>query len=158
MTPPELRDDACDGAVPVSGAAGAASGPGDALRDQVHVALAADLSAPGQARRAVRSTLAQWRLLSLVDVVTLVVSELVTNAVRHGVPPVRLVLSLSSRDLRVDVHDENKIEPAAQQADDAAESGRGLAIVHAVARSSGFEQVADDGKIAYATFDMPPAS
>jgi two-component sensor histidine kinase len=49
----------------------------------------------------------------------LVVSELVTNAIRYGSPPVYVVLRRGSQDLRVDVHDSYPEGPA----EGSAESG-----------------------------------
>lgn len=58
----------------------------------------------GYARDEVRSFLSgRWpdsSLAELVDDVRLVVSELVTNAVRHGVPPVSLDVEADDRDGR----------------------------------------------------------
>lgn len=146
------------GADPAPGAPDAVRSASDAgeTGDEVRVDLPDDLRAPAEARRAVRVALGQWRLPALVDAVSLAVSELVTNAVRHGLPPVRLVLQRRSRDVRVDVHDEGQGEPTRRTAGEAEESGRGLAIVEAVSETSGVEQVDDDGKITYATFEAPP--
>ena len=128
---------------------------GGASEDEVHVVLSDGPLAAGEARQAVRAVLAGWRLQGLLDEVTLVVSELVTNAVRHGLPPVRLVLTRVARELRVDVHDEGAGRPSRRIVPEESESGRGLAIVEAVTRSTGVEQSEDDGKVVYATFDVP---
>src|SRR5215472_5920440 len=40
-------------------------------------------------RNFTRTTLCDWGMSALTDLAELVVSELVTNAVRHGVPPAR---------------------------------------------------------------------
>ena len=123
--------------------------------DLVAVELPADQQAPGQARRAAREVLSSWQLPALVDRVVLVVSELVTNSVRYGRPPVRLVLTRWQRCVRVDVHDAHAAEPILDPAgaDLEAESGRGLLIVTAVADQVGVEQIPGDGKHVYASFD-----
>lgn len=120
----------------------------------VSVELRADQQAPGQARRATREALRQWQLPALVDRVVLVVSELVTNSVRYGRPPLRLVLTRRQRSLRVDVHDAVGAEPDLRDEPAApdAESGRGLLIVTAVADDVGVEQVPGDGKHVFASF------
>ncbi len=128
---------------------------GGAGEDEVQVVLSDGPRAAGEARQAVRAVLAGWRLQGLLDEVTLVVSELVTNAVRHGLPPVRLVLTRVARELRVDVHDDGAGRPSRRIVPEESESGRGLAIVEAVTRSTGVEQSENDGKVVYATFDVP---
>jgi anti-sigma regulatory factor (Ser/Thr protein kinase) len=90
----------------------------------------------------------------------LVVSELVTNAIRYGSPPVYVVLRRGSQDLRVDVHDsypEGPAEGSAEAGDSVSESGRGLAICRAVADEVGRESVPGDGKLVYACFQVAAA-
>lgn len=121
---------------------------------EVSVELPADKQAPGQARRAAREVLSRWQLPALVDRVVLVVSELVTNSVRYGRPPLQLVLAREPRCVRVHVHDAVPVEPQVHDgpADPGAESGRGLLIVDAVADAVGVEQVPGDGKNVFASF------
>lgn len=121
----------------------------------MRVDLASDARAAGQARRKVRQVLTGWQLPSLVDNVVLAVSELVTNAVRYGRPPLFLVLRRDDTRVRLDVHDADPTEPTRQRpaAGPDAESGRGLDIVAALAVSVGCEQVPGDGKIIYASFE-----
>lgn len=128
-----------------------------AAADRVSVEFAAEQGAPGLARRAAAAAVHRWRLPGLTDAVVLAVSELVTNAVRYGLPPVRLVLSRRSHGLLVEVHDEAHDAPPrlTGRIRDGAESGRELGIVRAVASDSGVEQIPGDGKIVYAVFDLP---
>ena len=126
------------------------------LDDTVQVELPKDLTAPGAARARTRGVLTDWRLPHLFDPVALVVSELVANAVRHGRPPVDLLLRRSGRSIRVEIHDEAPVpllRPV--EASPEAESGRGLAIVEEVADDAGLEQIPGDGKVAWAQFDQP---
>ena len=135
---------------------GDAGAPSGDARDCVSVDLRDDAQAPGQARRIARETLGRWQLAVLADRVLLVVSELVTNSVRYGRPPLHLDLRRLRSCVRVDVHDTVPEEPVlhgrAEVADDR-ESGRGLLIVSAVADRVGVEQVPGDGKRVYAAFD-----
>jgi anti-sigma regulatory factor (Ser/Thr protein kinase) len=126
--------------------------------DRVRVPLRDDLRAPAQARRAVRDVLLSWRLPELVDAVVLAVSELVTNALRHGRPPVHLVLHRERACVRLDVHDGRPPVPPSDRrpASDEAESGRGLQIVHALAVDVGCERVPGDGKVVHASFPTGP--
>lgn len=85
--------------------------PEPAGPDRVHVDLDSSAQAPGQARQAVRQALLSWSLPALVDVVVLAASELVTNAVRYGQPPLHLVLHRTAAHVRLDLHDGETAEP-----------------------------------------------
>jgi len=122
----------------------------------VRVPLDQDERAASQARRATRDVLAAWRLPALVDAVVVAVSELVTNAVRHGRPHVQLELERGQHRVGVRVHDDEPTEPEVlhgQTVAAGAESGRGLSIVTTLADEVGVEQVPEDGKVVYAYFD-----
>lgn len=124
--------------------------------DVVRVDLSPGPHAPGVARRATREVLCRWELPSLVDRVVLAVSELVTNSVRYGRPPLRLDLRRLRGCVRVDVHDTVAQEPVLHgraPVDADRESGRGLLIVSALADEVGVEHVPGDGKHVYASFD-----
>ena len=130
--------------------------PADPGASAVRVELASDQRAAGQARSAARQTLIGWRLSGLVDAVVLAASELVTNAVRHGRPPVSMELQRQSNRVRLDVHDGSPTEPPPSEGEtlQGAESGRGLSIVHLLADEVAVEQVEDDGKIIHVTFGV----
>jgi anti-sigma regulatory factor (Ser/Thr protein kinase) len=129
---------------------------GVAFGDEIHVALGTDLQAPRRARDVVREALAEWQLSAILESVLLAVSELVTNALIHGSPPVDMTLRRSRGELRVGVHDNNpelpqRLSPVAHEAT----SGRGLDIVASLADDLGCEGVPNDGKIVYASFATP---
>lgn len=114
-----------------------------------------DPTAPGVARQTVRRTLTSWHLPALVDNAVLAVSELVTNAVRHGLPPLGLRLSKRASQVRMDVSDARAdgLPTAGRSADDD-ESGRGLSIIKAVSDQSGSEHIPGDGKNVFASWDL----
>ncbi len=92
--------------------------------------LPAEVSAPAAARALVVDRLVREGLApATVQDVVLVVSELVTNAVRHGSPPIELQVRTSGDAVVVEVRDDRTEEPVlrAPRADD--EWGRGLRIV-----------------------------
>ena len=127
----------------------------EGVLEVVHVDLRPGPHAPADARRATCEALRRWELPALVDRVVLVVSELVTNSVRYGRPPLSLDLRRLRSCVRVDVHDTVPEEPVLHDrasVDDDRESGRGLLIVTAVADEVGVEQVDGDGKHVYASF------
>ncbi|MET8144122.1 ATP-binding protein [Sphaerisporangium sp. NPDC005288] len=83
-----------------------------------------------QARALVRDAVVGWGLSELADEAVLIVSELCTNAVRHGRPPVTLVLRASGRCLGGEVADRGESFAIPRpRASDEDEAGRGLQIV-----------------------------
>ncbi|MEU7019840.1 ATP-binding protein [Streptomyces sp. NPDC046203] len=113
-------------------------------RERLSVPLARDFT---------RKALADWGAHTRADDVLLCVSELTTNALRHGVPPgrgFRLVLFLHHPALlRVEVHDSGDGTPAVRTPD--GESGRGLQIVDALSDLWGVAE-RDPGKIVWCQF------
>lgn len=74
------------------------------MRRATHT-FASDSAAVGRARRVVVATLASWGA-PLDQNLLLVVSELMTNAVRHGRGVVDLTVACDERRVRLEVHDE----------------------------------------------------
>ncbi|MEU8654415.1 ATP-binding protein [Streptomyces sp. NPDC048737] len=92
------------------------------------------------ARAAVRGQLCRWGLDSLVDVAALLVSELVTNALRHATGPigVRLVRPAGLPGmLLVEVSDPVPDPPRERAARPDDENGRGLQLVASSSRRWG---------------------
>jgi anti-sigma regulatory factor (Ser/Thr protein kinase) len=109
----------------------------------VHTELPADLTSAQQARSAVREALAAWGMDRLSDDAELMASELVANAAEHGDgKPIGLALSRHAQPgeqpgITCEVTDTSPAMPQPREANAGAERGRGLAIVEALARSSG---------------------
>ncbi|MEU8529015.1 MULTISPECIES: SpoIIE family protein phosphatase [Streptomyces] len=82
----------------------------------------------GRARELARGQLTAWDLEPLVDTVELLVSELVTNALRYGEGDIRLRL-LRDRTLVCEVWDSGLVQPRRRRARDTDEGGRGLQLV-----------------------------
>ncbi|MFF3468399.1 SpoIIE family protein phosphatase [Streptomyces sp. NPDC002619] len=78
----------------------------------------------------------------------MIVSELVTNAVRYGTPPLRLRL-IKDRTLTCEVHDGNPLAPRLRHAKMIDEGGRGLFIVAQLAQNWGV-RYSLDGKTVWA--------
>lgn len=87
-------------------------------------------------RRIVRLHLNLWGLPELVDAAQLCVTELVTNVITHVGPgtPTTLAVSMSGQCLRLEIHDpDTRVLPTLLSPGSDAESGRGVALVDAVA-------------------------
>ncbi|MER5274657.1 SpoIIE family protein phosphatase [Streptomyces sp. NPDC002809] len=82
----------------------------------------------GRARELARGQLLAWNLDDLVDTTELLVSELVTNALRYGEGEIRLRL-LRDRTLVCEVWDAGLVQPRRRRARDTDEGGRGLQLV-----------------------------
>ena len=95
------------------------------------------LHGPAQARAAVNEAAQRLGLGDVCEDVVLLVSELVTNAVRYAEPPVRLELQPSGEDVVVAVRDGSPERPAPRAADASAEGGRGMLLVDMLATDHG---------------------
>jgi anti-sigma regulatory factor (Ser/Thr protein kinase) len=103
--------------------------------------------------------LGRWQLPDeTVERAALVVSELVTNAVRHAGTDVRLQLEVALGELRVSVADGHPGLPAIGGAEDGtAEGGRGLRLVEAYSGAWGVEPTAG-GKVVWARLPVEAGS
>ncbi|QKV98076.1 ATP-binding protein [Streptomyces sp. NA02950] len=92
-----------------------------------------------QARRLAVAQLAAWALTEHIDNAELLVSELVTNAVRHACGPIRLTFSLCATDraFRCEVADEDCGEPRLCRAGAHDEGGRGIHLLELLSRRWG---------------------
>jgi anti-sigma regulatory factor (Ser/Thr protein kinase) len=94
-------------------------------------------SGPAQARAAVSARAEQLGLGETCDDVVLLASEMVTNAVRHAAPPVRLEIAAGNDDVVVAVTDGSSGLPAPRPADPEAEGGRGMLLVDLLSADHG---------------------
>lgn len=92
---------------------------------------------PGQARSAVASWAREVGAERMCDDLSLIVSELVTNAVRHGEPPVRVTVSADDRTVTVAVVDASPSAPVPRPAGADAEDGRGLLLIDLLSAEHG---------------------
>jgi hypothetical protein len=101
--------------------------------DVLTVPLAPDIHAVGQARHAATTALRRWRLPDAVEAAELLVSELVTNAIRYSRVPGELVLRSAPPALYIEVSDSDSRVPHVLNPDEQEERGRGLILVEALA-------------------------
>jgi anti-sigma regulatory factor (Ser/Thr protein kinase) len=93
-----------------------------------------DDTAVGDARHLVTAWLeARSMPALLVADAALATTELVTNALVHGCPPIELRLRLESTDVLIEVRDRATYQPRKLRPDQTDEHGRGLQIVAALA-------------------------
>ncbi|MFV5994740.1 SpoIIE family protein phosphatase [Streptomyces sp. NPDC056231] len=127
---------------------------GIAPSDVAYWFLEPEDSAPGRARRLARRALSRWGLDELSDSMELLVSEVVTNAVRYAERPVTLRL-LRTDILRCEVGDDAPQLPRQRRARDMDEGGRGLFLVNRLARRWGATRLST-GKVVW--FEMQTRS
>jgi two-component sensor histidine kinase len=99
----------------------------------------------------------------LVQEVLLIVSELVTNAVRHAAllsPMFAVEVAVGGEWLRVAVEDDHPYRPTALEADHGQTGGRGLLLVRELTREAGgacdVEHTASGGKVIWAAVPLKP--
>ncbi|MDQ0941781.1 ATP-binding protein [Streptomyces sp. V1I1] len=113
----------------------------------------------GLARVELRKALA-WGLAEIEDTALVVLSELVTNAVRHAhVSPGREIetrFQLAGEDLRIEVHDDADEWPRKHVAAGDSECGRGLVLVSVLADRWGVGERGGSGKAVWALMTVPP--
>ncbi|MFB8070958.1 ATP-binding protein [Streptomyces californicus] len=144
--------------------------PGSAPADPVSyegvwrfTAPAVDASVPG-ARHAVRDLLGRQGAPIEEDVLhglLLIVSELVTNAVKHAAllsPELAVEVAIAADRVRVSVEDGHPYRPTALETDSAQTGGRGLLLVKVVTAEAGgacdVEHTASGGKIIWAELPL----
>jgi anti-sigma regulatory factor (Ser/Thr protein kinase) len=122
--------------------------------------LNSDLGSPRTARDFTKTTLNEWESPDVFCEAGVVVSELVTNALRYGLPgrhrlsraPIQLILMCQEKRILTIVTDPHSAPPVMGEPDDFAEGGRGLQVVAAVSEAWGWAPLATGGKAVWASF------
>lgn len=123
-------------------------------RNVAHWFLEPRSHTPSRVRRLVRRTLAAWGLSSVAETTELLVTEVVTNAVRQASRPIELRL-LRTEALLCEVADDDHQRPVLRQAKETDEGGRGLQVVSRLARRWGSSARAG-GKVVWFEQELPP--
>ncbi|MCK8678828.1 SpoIIE family protein phosphatase [Streptomyces lichenis] len=113
----------------------------------------AEPEAVGRIRAAAMARLAEWGLDDLGFAAELVLSELLTNAIRYGAAPIRVRL-LHDRGLTVEVADRSSTSPHLRYAASTDEGGRGLFLVAQLADRWG-TRYTPQGKVIWAELAAP---
>lgn len=104
--------------------------------------IPSDPAAVGDARAAVSRQLAQWDLDELAFTTELIISELITNAIRYATGPIHLRL-LRTRTLICEVSDTSSTSPHLRYAAATDEGGRGLFLIAHLAERWGTRYTPD---------------
>ncbi|HEY9371755.1 SpoIIE family protein phosphatase [Streptomyces sp.] len=112
----------------------------------------ADPAAVGRVRQAASAQLAAWGLDAIVFTTELILSELVTNAIRYGGEPIRVRL-LRDRGLIIEVSDSSSTSPHLRYAATTDEGGRGLFLVAQLAERWG-TRYTERGKVIWAEMEL----
>lgn len=101
------------------------------------VAVPPGLTGPATARAATTAWAREHGLGALVHDLALVVTELVSNAVRHGCPPVVVELEKGPEQVLVAVDDGSDTSPAQRAGEPDDEGGRGMLLVEHLSCETG---------------------
>ncbi|WP_431960055.1 SpoIIE family protein phosphatase [Actinacidiphila sp. bgisy160] len=126
---------------------------GIAPRDVAYWFLEPRAQTAGRARRLVRQALGRWDLEPLAEATELLVSEVVTNAVRYAERPITLRL-LRTDVLRCEVGDDAPTLPRMRHAQPQDEGGRGLYLVNRMAQRWGATRLSA-GKVVWFEMGIP---
>jgi anti-sigma regulatory factor (Ser/Thr protein kinase) len=106
--------------------------------------------APATARKFLRAAACAEHNARVLDEAELLVSELTTNAVLHGTPPVTVRVECDgSRGMCVSVGDTSPEHPLGRDAADEEESGRGVRLVDVISDRWGTDEQPGDGKVVW---------
>ncbi|WP_326696159.1 SpoIIE family protein phosphatase [Streptomyces sp. NBC_01754] len=108
--------------------------------------VASDPSAVSEVRAKLSDTLTRWNLVEEAFTTELILSELVTNSIRHAAGPIRVRL-IRDRALICEVSDRSSTSPHLRQAATTDEGGRGLFLVAQLAERWGTRYTDDGGKV-----------
>jgi len=91
-----------------------------------------------------------------VEIAAAIVSELVSNAIRHGSPPISLHVVPKPSRIKISVTDASSSAPVVKSASPLDQQGRGLEIVEALSDRWGVT-TGDAGKSVWCELDVLPA-
>jgi anti-sigma regulatory factor (Ser/Thr protein kinase) len=115
------------------------------------LAVPYDATGPAVARHFVQQFASEFRLDPAADVLTVIASELVTNAIAHGAAPVHLTLLYQDGETTIEVADgDPNIDSVRLRADQAEPGGKGLHVVASFAKRWG-TRPSPTGKTVWAT-------
>ncbi|MFN2503014.1 MAG: ATP-binding protein [Acidimicrobiales bacterium] len=120
---------------------------------EVRADFPAEPASAGHARRFVDRALTDWSCGELAEVATLLVSELVANAILHAGTTVHVVVRGGEERVRIEVHDGNVSLPTRKHYSKLSATGRGLVLVEKLSRAWGTEST-PSGKMVWFELDQ----
>lgn len=133
-----------------------ATAGGNGRSRRLHLHMWGEAGAPARARQLVERACEMWRLPQLCDVAKLIISELVTNAIRHAGGDLEVTVALGERYLHMHVRDRDRRIPRIYTTD-SFEPGhsRGMKLVDGLASGWG-TALRPYGKSVWATLSLTP--
>lgn len=128
---------------------------GEVASEPIEFVVGDEPDAVPQARRFAARTLAS-QPSERTDDALLVANELVTNAALHGVRPIVLRIATAGDRVRIEVRDSSRAVPVVPRQSLSSMTGRGLALVAAVADAWGVEPADGAGKVVWAELSGDP--
>ena len=114
----------------------------------------AEPTSVGQARRALAACLGGTHPADVVDLVTLLASETVTNAVLHARTEIGVSIEVRPAEVWVGVTDQSPVMPSIRHYGPEATTGRGLGMLELIATSWGVDPD-PEGKTVWFVVDVP---
>jgi anti-sigma regulatory factor (Ser/Thr protein kinase) len=127
--------------------------------ERAELLLRNDTASPSAARAFALASGCTEHATDVLDEALLLISELVTNSVKYGGPPILLAIECDGQGLRVRVRDGAAALPQQRTASVSDESGRGLALVDLISNAWGVEPVEDEYGVGKAVwFELRPTT
>lgn len=122
------------------------------MPDRPELLLPSPTDSPARARSFARAHGCTEHAAQVLDDALLLISELITNSVLHGGPPILLAIECDGEGLRVRVRDGSTTLPQARNALSGDEGGRGLTLVDLLTDTWGVDPVEDEHGIGKAVW------
>jgi len=121
----------------------------------LEISIAADKALVAEVRHSVRAALASWGASAIADDMAVVVSELVSNALKHAGGEANVRLRLLEGRALLEVDDSSMRRPVPRRVGSEVEEGRGLFLVKALAAEWGWRYREGGGKTVWASLPAP---
>jgi anti-sigma regulatory factor (Ser/Thr protein kinase) len=125
----------------------------NAASERTEASLPPEPRSVAEARRLVSATLDRLGCSQLEMTATLLVSELVTNALLHARTAMQVRVERLPDCIRITVTDESAVPPAMRRYGRTSTTGRGLRLVASMSKSWGVEAAGRGGKAVWFTLD-----
>ncbi|MGW0707108.1 ATP-binding protein [Streptomyces sp. NPDC002643] len=119
------------------------------------ITITEDKALVAEVRRSVREALMTWNAGEIADDMSVVTSELVSNALSHAEGKVSVRLWVDEGQALLEVDDGSTLWHAPRPVRREAESGRGLLLVAALASNWGWRLRGRSGKTVWASLALP---